>query len=464
LADLEEGQTLEKDDMVNCRWFKRGWTLQELIAPETLTIFDHNWNRRGERSDKSIAKSLADITGVDQKILILAESTSRYLESKVIWKDDLRQALDAVPIGLRMRWASLRHTTRLEDSAYSLLGVFNVQIPLLYGEGTHAFRRLQEEIIKTSTDMTIFGWKAPPDAPRYSGIFADSVAHFADDGDTGLVAGDLATSSEFTLTNRGLRLPLNAINVYSMGRLNLPSVEGQAFCMSVSYSPSRMARSLVVLKRMQKDMFCRDNYKSRGLLQSGFWENEPPFKEPEPVYVTYHRESAVAVSRFDQLDGQSRLIFEPPLELIQTMPQLCWDPLHSTILNEFNKATLVFKYERLDAKTLHFVIFISGLTYWGGHEAIYVMDFTSPAAQYCLDGNQLGRRSSLKDLWNVEPARKLADLPKKTLSSSISTPHGREKLSIQITVDYSKTSKTRTFEISCELIEEKESLLDRMLK
>jgi len=61
----------------------------------------------------------------------------------------------------RMSWASNRVTTRLEDKAYCLLGIFKVNMPLLYGEGDKAFIRLQEEIMKTSEDRSLFAWCEP---------------------------------------------------------------------------------------------------------------------------------------------------------------------------------------------------------------------------------------------------------------------------------------------------------------
>jgi hypothetical protein len=57
-----------------------------------------------------------------------------------------------------MSWASRRETTRIEDQAYSLLGLFGVSMPLLYGEGRQAFRRLQEEILRVEEDYTLFVW------------------------------------------------------------------------------------------------------------------------------------------------------------------------------------------------------------------------------------------------------------------------------------------------------------------
>jgi hypothetical protein len=78
-----------------------------------------------------------------------------------------------------MSWAAYRSTTREEDRAYCLLGLFQVHIPLLYGEGNNAFRRLWEEIIRCSTDQSIFAWK--DDGLREPwGILASSAACFAE--------------------------------------------------------------------------------------------------------------------------------------------------------------------------------------------------------------------------------------------------------------------------------------------
>jgi hypothetical protein len=65
-------------------------------------------------------------------------------------------------IAHRMSWMARRQTTRVEDIAYSLMGIFDVSMPLLYGEGEKAFTRLQEEIIKGSVDHSLFAWNAMP--------------------------------------------------------------------------------------------------------------------------------------------------------------------------------------------------------------------------------------------------------------------------------------------------------------
>ncbi|GAW13470.1 hypothetical protein ANO14919_028560 [Xylariales sp. No.14919] len=88
-----------------------------------------------------------------------------------------------------MSWAAKRSTTRIEDQAYSLMGIFDVNMPLIYGEGTKAFLRLQQEILRVSDDQSLFAWGAPEvfldmhnfimsRKPNTHGLFADSPANF----------------------------------------------------------------------------------------------------------------------------------------------------------------------------------------------------------------------------------------------------------------------------------------------
>ncbi len=120
------------------RWFTRGWTLQELIAPTVLVFFSKNWRLLGTK--EGLADLVEEITGVDRAVL----------------RHEL--AVDAVSVARRMSWAAKRQTTREEDRAYSLMGIFGVSMPTIYGEGQNAFVRLQEEILKHVPDQSIFVW------------------------------------------------------------------------------------------------------------------------------------------------------------------------------------------------------------------------------------------------------------------------------------------------------------------
>ncbi|KAK3314354.1 heterokaryon incompatibility protein-domain-containing protein [Apodospora peruviana] len=128
------------DDLKSCRWFTRGWTLQELIAPRAVTFWDQDWNFVGRKAE--LCADIHSITGVPTALL--RHQHGGYLSD--------------YSIAARMSWAAKRQTTRSEDIAYCLLGIFDINMALLYGEGRKAFYRLQEEIIKSSDDGSIFAW------------------------------------------------------------------------------------------------------------------------------------------------------------------------------------------------------------------------------------------------------------------------------------------------------------------
>ncbi|KAI0702583.1 heterokaryon incompatibility protein-domain-containing protein [Earliella scabrosa] len=120
------------------RWHTRGWTLQELIAPRMVFFLSDSWKYIGSKA--ALAHRLYAITGIPASILRLARKPRDFC------------------IAQRMSWAARRETTRPEDEAYCLLGIFDINMPTLYGEGRKAFRRLQEEIMKQSSDTTLFAW------------------------------------------------------------------------------------------------------------------------------------------------------------------------------------------------------------------------------------------------------------------------------------------------------------------
>ena len=129
-----------KDDFTQSRWFTRAWTLQELIAPRDVWFYDGTWAFIGRK--KHLVDPIVERTGIDRYALVPK------------YDDFLRQ----FNVAVKMSWAAERHATRKEDIAYCLLGIFDLNIPLLYGEGDRAFRRLQEEIIRLYDDQSLFAW------------------------------------------------------------------------------------------------------------------------------------------------------------------------------------------------------------------------------------------------------------------------------------------------------------------
>ncbi|KAJ8480972.1 hypothetical protein ONZ51_g6324 [Trametes cubensis] len=140
LADVFDDEDPERARKAFCRskWHTRGWTLQELLAPRRVVFLSRTWTVLGTKL--GMAATLEQISGISTSIL-----TGR---------TDLRNA----SVAQRMAWAADRQTTRLEDRAYSLMGIFGVFMSPVYGEGHNAFIRLQKEIIKTISDQTIFAW------------------------------------------------------------------------------------------------------------------------------------------------------------------------------------------------------------------------------------------------------------------------------------------------------------------
>lgn len=140
------------------KWITRGWTLQELIAPSTVVFYDSAWSPIGEKHDN--LASIRRVTGIPESVLATGD-------------------LSYASVAQKMAWAANRRTSRVEDRAYSLLGIFGVHLPMLYGERENAFHRLQEEILRTTTDDSIFAWTATSGGLNtYRGLLARSPEEF----------------------------------------------------------------------------------------------------------------------------------------------------------------------------------------------------------------------------------------------------------------------------------------------
>ncbi|CAG9951930.1 unnamed protein product [Clonostachys rosea f. rosea IK726] len=169
-----------------------GWTLQELLAPTALCFFAQDWAMIGSRDE--LASKISAVTGIEEI----------YLGSD----------LSTASIGKRMSWLSNRQTTRVEDLAYCMFGIFDINMPLLYGEGEKAFIRLQEEIIRVSNDQTIFCWTwddqyVPLD---WASILSPSPRTFKNAGDYSHNSWR-NESAPYIMTNAGLSISLPVLNL-----------------------------------------------------------------------------------------------------------------------------------------------------------------------------------------------------------------------------------------------------------
>ncbi|KAM7210819.1 hypothetical protein V8F06_013799, partial [Rhypophila decipiens] len=184
------------EGLKSCRWITRGWTLQEMIASREIHFYSSNYVPDGDVKEWKYLGTKAQFSDA------LAEATN-------VPRDVLtgRGSVGSYSLAQRMLWASKRITTRPEDMAYCLLGIFGVNMPLIYGERDRAFRRLQEHIIKGSNDMTIFAWEPVTTKTRVwlCSIFAPSPANFQN---SSMIRPWSKNSHdpEYTLTNKGLRM------------------------------------------------------------------------------------------------------------------------------------------------------------------------------------------------------------------------------------------------------------------
>ncbi|KAH0828822.1 hypothetical protein J3R83DRAFT_3273 [Lanmaoa asiatica] len=143
-------QSLTVGDFELEPWFKRGWTLQELLAPQVIRFYGKDWkpicqerNNQGDKATKEIWSAIEVVTGISH--------------------DDLWHFLPSCDrVAEKMTWASKRKTTKIEDAAYSLLGLFNVSLPIAYGEADKAWYRLMAVIANECTDASFFAWAGRP--------------------------------------------------------------------------------------------------------------------------------------------------------------------------------------------------------------------------------------------------------------------------------------------------------------
>ncbi|KAL5462734.1 hypothetical protein PMIN07_004755 [Paraphaeosphaeria minitans] len=238
--------------------FTRGWTLQELIAPERVLFYNKDWIGCGSRNDYNPglygrhsfhdrSRETAAITRVDAALLRLTN------------RKQIKRRLNSIPACQKMSWASDRKTTQDEDMAYCLIGIFD--IPHMYlkrGEGRRAFIRLQEEIIKQSSDLSLFAWRlsddrvevcmddnclslhdlrqsAPEDTPFFDsslksnlhGVFACGPCHFRS---ASRIEPTQPTvyNDEVTITSRGVRIttPLLGSGPFCPFRTPLYCIDG----------------------------------------------------------------------------------------------------------------------------------------------------------------------------------------------------------------------------------------------
>lgn len=164
VADDPEGSDLQ---FRQSKWFERGWTLQELLAPKKIEFYDRDWRYIG--SKESLMKEIAKATRIAEEHL----------------KD-----FSTASIAQKMSWLSRRTTSFIEDRAYCMLGLFGVYLDARYGQGELEFLRLQQEIFDSTPagaifDESMFAWQS--DLIETSGLLAPAPSCFVNSGHVSFV-------------------------------------------------------------------------------------------------------------------------------------------------------------------------------------------------------------------------------------------------------------------------------------
>lgn len=209
-GDAEMQNVILRGALGRSRWFTRGWTLQELIAPMDVVFYSRIWSELG--SKESLVDFISLITGIDEDILrcgIDKRQTYTGSEFLNLWWEKM---ISSKNVATRMSWFGDRQTTRPEDVAYSLLGIFGVQMPLLYGEGSlNAFHRLQEAIVKKWDDHSILAWtpsSRPGERGRFLGVCANHPSQFKNGADVNSLP---SPGHLFSVADRGLQIRLQLL-------------------------------------------------------------------------------------------------------------------------------------------------------------------------------------------------------------------------------------------------------------
>ncbi|KAI1388661.1 heterokaryon incompatibility protein-domain-containing protein [Hypoxylon trugodes] len=308
---------LWKTKLKACKWLTRGWTLQELIAPMYVEFYDMQWNLIGDKKQSSAL--LEEITRIPRRII----EPYRH-------PNGLRYQPQHEPIACRMSWASSRETTRIEDTAYCLLGIFGINMPLLYGEGAKAFIRLQEEICKQTTDMSLFAWKASPPPSigepeqEFRGLFANHPCEFSEGHFMSIY--NMGYTGEITITNRGIRFDGLNLRVNPEHGILMEIGCRKKYRHGVNYPGMRQ---YICLAKVPRGFVRHNPYKL--FDDTSQTEKEIVMFQPR-IYIPKDLPQADAFNIATQYNDALFVGFSGPIKNIIARPSDLWDPHRKAFL------------------------------------------------------------------------------------------------------------------------------------
>ncbi|KAH8646306.1 hypothetical protein BX600DRAFT_477473 [Xylariales sp. PMI_506] len=346
LSDVESSTwNMFESNLRGSRWFTRGWTLQELIAPRSVFFFNKNWDLLGHKDDPpNFTKELSYITGIDEEVL----------DGRI---DPLQLSISA-----RMQWASLRSTTRPEDEAYSLMGLFQVNMPLLYGEGQRAFARLQEAIIQSTDDQSLFAWNSygnvEEDPDALSGLLAHSTSLFRfSAGIQPLPPSPVYASSPSAITNHGLRVQLYLRRIIEDDEVPMEEDYWAILDCFVRGADGYVCPALR-LRRLSQDQYARLQTKTRKWLPPPQSEYAADFEGYRTIYVrqqpVYYHLPQFRVSRLHMMSAFNALATEDQdYQLTDIYPPRKWNSTTMTMSVEYSRKLQAMGLFRFQSSNPH---------------------------------------------------------------------------------------------------------------
>lgn len=377
LSDFHPGVS-EKTSFPKCRYFTRGWMLHELLAPVVLEFYDATWKLRESRLDAT--KIITKVTGIH----------SDYLTHRT----PVRHA----SVAERMSWASRRTTTRVEDMAYCLLGMFDINMPMLYGEGKKAFLRLQEEIVRRTNDLSLLAWNAgggtylplSDHKPHGCGVLAPSPVFFQTSGEFRYGSRDC----EFSVTNKGIRVTAQLYTATAPETLPF-------YVLHLADQLNGYPVYLVLIK-LDRDIYIRHTKVNGGLWDQSFKLQVSPLGL-RTLYLPRDVRDHFDSDRILKERAGSVELHIPRengrLKVFEVIPESLWDPALSLLLNPSSAVLLLLGDPKKPYGSVYFLALKRRKM-----GSLYLIPASSPAIPYVSSNLASLTQQDLRGFWNLEPA------------------------------------------------------------
>ncbi|KAM0246208.1 hypothetical protein ACHAQJ_010299 [Trichoderma viride] len=314
LSDVpgDENPKMQGSKFQTSRWFQRGWTLQELLAPKILRFYSLEWCYLGTKG--STCASITKATGIPRQYLLGIA------------------ALNNASVAQRMSWAAHRDTKRKEDLAYCLLGIFDITMPMIYGEGgDQAFFRLQEQIMKTTRDDSLLAWgiemdeQLAGDSSQVSAgkILAAAPSDFANSGNIVRHERSLTFAGSVNMSGGSLQAYLSLLTTPA------GKIVGLLNCGPESSPKQVIGIPLIKLAVGSSDEYARPRG-STSVLQPAAIAGTVPIS----IQIKHNSQKDVATD-LNQLyyHYEDDEFAEKQLSLVDVMPESCWDKERALIMS-----------------------------------------------------------------------------------------------------------------------------------